>query len=276
MARRKAEPRIRRAEHNASNRYFMVVRATAQNDALSYEALGLLTYLLSHNDNWIVQPDELRGRGAGRDRVYNLLTELIKLGYIERVTERDDKQRVTSVDYYVNEEPVTEKPDTAQPDAGLPDPEKTDINKYKKAISTKKKNAAIAAQAETPVETPLKVVPVDKPRDVVFDALASGSFGITGKVDKGDAPRVARVSNWIKKTYPNANEKTLAAFYKWYDTSNDGAARPRDLAKFKEHFIAFHDEIVAKKAADQKSNAKQTESLELWQYDLAIIEGRAS
>jgi hypothetical protein len=136
-----------------------------------------------------------------------------------------------------------------------------------------KESAAKAAQADKPVKV---VTSVEKPRDVIFDGIASGSFGITGKVDKGDAPRVARISNWIKKTYPNANEKTLAAFYKWYDTSNDGAARPRDLAKFKEHFIAFHDEIVAKKAADQKSNAKQTESLELWQYDLAIIEGRAS
>jgi hypothetical protein len=272
MARRKTEPRIRRAEHNASNRYFMVVRATAQHDALSYEALGLLTYLLSHNDNWIVQPDELRGRGAGRDRIYKLLTELIKLGYIERVTERDDKQRVTSVDYYVNEEPVTEKPDTANQDTGSPDTEKPHINKYKKAISTKEKNAAVAAQAEPA----LKVVPAEKPRDVIFDAVAAGSFGITGKVDKADAPRVARISNWIKKTYANANNKTLAAFYRDYDTKNPGASRPRDLAKFKERFIVFHDETMARKNGGADHSAKMADLMNLHAYEASLNEKKGA
>jgi hypothetical protein len=257
MARRKSEPRIRRAEHNASNRYFMVVRATAQHNALSYEALGLLTYLLSNNDNWIVQPDELRGRGAGRDRIYKLLTELITLGYIERVTERDDKQRVTGVDYYVNEEPRPEKPDTALPDtalpdAGLPDTEKPHITKYKEETNTKKKSAAPAAQAPDESEPPLKVIKpvVEKPKRPIFDAIALGSFNIreTSAIGKNGG-RIGKLEAWVKKTYPGATEKTITAFYAWYARTNPKTSAPRDLDKFIERFVEFHEAVANKSAS---------------------------
>jgi hypothetical protein len=242
---RKPQTRIRRSEHNASNNYFMVARTTAQHAALSYEALGLLTSLLSHNDNWVVQPETLKGRGAGRDRVYKLLNELIALGYIERVTKRDDKQRVVSVDYYVNETPRPEKPDTAQPDTGSPDTEKPHINKYKEGISTKEKNAAIAAQAE-PAS---KVISIDKPRDVIFDALALGSFGIAvgTKVSSETASRVGLLKKWLKNNYAGADDTTVAAFYRWYDASENGASRPRDVKKFASAFDKFHAEVDARK-----------------------------
>jgi hypothetical protein len=238
MSRGKSEPRIRRAEHNASNRYFMVVRATAQNAALSYEALGLLTYLLSHSDNWIVQPDELRGRGAGRDRVYKLLKELIDHGFIERRIERDDKMRVTGVDYFVNEELNPEKPDTVNQDTVSPDTEKPHINKYKKAISTKEKNVANAT-------------PVEKPRKPIFDAIAAGSFNIhdTANVN-GNGGRIGKLEAWVKKNYPGATEKTITAFYKWWKNENPKASAPRDLDKFSDNFIAFHQAMTAKQAAE--------------------------
>lgn len=53
---------------------------------LSWETLGLLTFLLSKPDNWTINADNLVGmeRGAGRDKVYRMLKELEDTGYLVR------------------------------------------------------------------------------------------------------------------------------------------------------------------------------------------------
>lgn len=53
---------------------------------LSWETLGLLTYLLSKPDNWTINADNLVGmeRGAGRDKVYRMLKEMEDVGYLVR------------------------------------------------------------------------------------------------------------------------------------------------------------------------------------------------
>jgi hypothetical protein len=269
---------IIRTPKNEHRPFFSTARETAQDSALTFEARGVLWYLLSKPDDWKVQWQDIANQGGfGRDKAKSIMAELRAAGYVVTEMKHGEHGKFAGkVDrIYETSQRKTDSRNTELPSTGLASKRRNRRIHITEDIQNTETNAAIAAQADSAVKV-VKPINGDKPRDVIFDGIASGSFGISGKVDKDDAPRVARISNWIKKTYPNANEKTLAAFYKWYDTSNDGAARPRDLSKFKEHFIAFHDEIVAKKAADQKSNAKQTESLELWQYDLAIIEGRAS
>lgn len=81
----------------------------------------MLAYLLSKPSDWVVQPKALQGKGAGRDKVYNILKELIDQCYIQRDYTRS-KGVVTGVEYLVFERPYTiispfpEKPDTASPD----------------------------------------------------------------------------------------------------------------------------------------------------------------
>lgn len=113
----KAKPiRIRRAPHNDDNPYMMISRATAQNINLTYEAFGLLGFLLSKPVDWVVQPNALRRKGCGRDKVYNLINELIDARYVVRDIVKDDNQRVKYVDYLVYEEPLPDLPDQEKPD----------------------------------------------------------------------------------------------------------------------------------------------------------------
>ena len=53
---------------------------------LSWETLGLLTFLLSKPDNWTINADNLVGmeRGAGRDKIYRMLKEMEDAGYLVR------------------------------------------------------------------------------------------------------------------------------------------------------------------------------------------------
>lgn len=95
--------RVRRATHDKENPFYMTARVTAQDKTLSYDALGMLNYLLSKSDNWEVIPSDLERKGCGRNKVYNTLNELIAAGHIERVYHRDDKARITKVEYIVHE-----------------------------------------------------------------------------------------------------------------------------------------------------------------------------
>ena len=100
--------RIRRASHNAQDKYFMCSRDTAQDKTLSYDALGMLGYLLSKPSDWMVQPSDLIREKCGRDKVYGTLNELIDSRYLERIYIRDKRGKVLSVEYVVYEEPFPE------------------------------------------------------------------------------------------------------------------------------------------------------------------------
>lgn len=142
--------RIIRAPHES--KYFASVRATPQDRSLSWEARGVLWYLLSKSDNWEVQPKDLQ-QGVGRDKVYKILKELIDANYIERVDVRE-KGKFVSTTYLVYEQPYTEKPDTVKtldqrittgrnakqssemPDTVLPDTSNTDIKDNREEQNT--------------------------------------------------------------------------------------------------------------------------------------------
>lgn len=76
-----AVARIVRAAHQTEQPYFMLARATAQDTDLSYEALGVLTYLLSKPNDWEVQVTDLAAR-CGKQKIYRILKELRERGYI--------------------------------------------------------------------------------------------------------------------------------------------------------------------------------------------------
>ena len=75
---------IIRSPRNAEHPYFSSARAAAQDENISYEAGGLLWYLLSKPDDWEVRIPDLQKNGAGRDKVYSMLKELKENGYITR------------------------------------------------------------------------------------------------------------------------------------------------------------------------------------------------
>ena len=61
-----ATPTIIRAPRSAEHPYFACRRAPAQDEALSWEARGVLWYLLSKPDDWIIlESDLMRGGDQG-------------------------------------------------------------------------------------------------------------------------------------------------------------------------------------------------------------------
>lgn len=104
---------IQRATHNQQHPYFQIVRGVAQNKAISYEALGMLAYLLSKPDDWKIVPDDLKRAGCGRDKVYKLLKELETAGHIIQ-KRQEAAQGVPPMwgERTVVEQPYPETPDT--------------------------------------------------------------------------------------------------------------------------------------------------------------------
>jgi len=82
---------IRRAPSEVRTTFTIIPNVTINDDRLSWEAIGLLTFLLSKPDNWIISPAHLmKQRGAGRHRIYKVLNELEEAGYIRSEKVRDE------------------------------------------------------------------------------------------------------------------------------------------------------------------------------------------
>lgn len=149
---------IIRRKHNSS--YTIVPNIVLNDEALTYDAIGLLCYLLSKPDNWTVQLEQLRHRGGiGRDKARKLINLLIHAGYITRRKVRDpESQAFVSDEYVVFDEPfpddqkvsnleVDTKPAPEsqsvaiqEPAPEKPAPENPSHSKYCKVVNTEKDN----------------------------------------------------------------------------------------------------------------------------------------
>ena len=119
---------IIRAPRGKEHPYFMHRRATAQDRALSFEARGVVAYLLSKPDDWTIALTDLMAEGGiGRDKARRILNELAEAGYLKQQQQHGDGGKFEAVVYVLHEEPqpvtenpsavspVTEKPLTAEP-----------------------------------------------------------------------------------------------------------------------------------------------------------------
>lgn len=91
MSKRQASNNITiiRSRHDTEERYFVMRRATAQDARLSFQARGMLIYLLSKPDDWKVKEGDLMREGeCGRDRIRKIIEELIEYGYLKREQSR--------------------------------------------------------------------------------------------------------------------------------------------------------------------------------------------
>jgi len=80
--------------------YDMVLRQAMQDHQLSWEATGMLAYLISLPNGWAVKIEHIaKLRSAGRDRVRRILRELTDAGYLVRRNERRDDGTFRYVTY---------------------------------------------------------------------------------------------------------------------------------------------------------------------------------
>lgn len=231
--------RIKRAQHGAQNHYFLMNRETAQNRDLSFEARGLLSYVLSKPDTWQIEIDDLKQKGCGRDKAYRILKELIDTRYVARIITRDAKKRIVEVDYIVHEEPLPEKPDTA-----LPDTENQDSKENTEVDTTEKGSTSL-------VEEKKEVVSKPRPRDLIFDAVAEVS-----KLDPVAAGSfIAKAANLLRKAR-RTPEQVKRFGEIWYTREYPGGLKdrkppsPATIAKY----ISWVDEREPDKETGERFN----------------------
>jgi hypothetical protein len=99
-----------------TSEYFSMARSSAQDRELSWEARGMLAYLLSKPDDWLVRVADLQQQ-CGRDKAKAILAELEKAHYIrvERGAHNPETGEFATNTYYVYETPFTENPSTVKP-----------------------------------------------------------------------------------------------------------------------------------------------------------------
>jgi hypothetical protein len=143
---------IFRVEKNKDNPFVMIDRRPIENPCLSWRAKGVLTYLVSRPDNWIVRLGDLVKRSPeGVYAVRAALRELTKAGHITRREEREEgtgrfKQYVLEVHEIPITYPPTNLPQAAEPQAGNLTLNDTDSNE---TDPNKEIEEEVQARAET-------------------------------------------------------------------------------------------------------------------------------
>jgi len=108
-----------RAPRTKDRPYFSMARATAQDNTLTWEARGVLAYLLSKPDDWQVMIKDLQ-QNCGRDKARTILKELQDHKYLSVEQVHDAKGKFSRNQYRVFETPFTENPSTVYPSTGNP------------------------------------------------------------------------------------------------------------------------------------------------------------
>ena len=128
-------------EHN----YTVVSNKVYDKNQLSWQAMGLLGYLLTKPDNWKVMVAELVNvtkdtkKPTGKEGVYNIINELKEKGFIS-VRKNSDG----STDYTVYDEPIQQpnqgKPNQGKPNQGKPNQGKPTLvnTEYKQVLNITK------------------------------------------------------------------------------------------------------------------------------------------
>ena len=254
---------IIRSPRTQDNPYFMCRRATAQDNRLSFEARGVLVYLLSKPDTWEIQPAELQtAGGCGRDRIYRILKELREAGYLVQEQARvakdgPDKGRFLPGVYILSEEPHTDLSDTAEPHTENPDYIKEQENHLESRESRDSADTPSGGQRHV-VELPTPET--ERKRDPIFEVVIARNFGVALD-DKAGVEAVRDKANWItswlkgnavkknsrdkRKSLPGcsppASPEEVGAFYDWWEREK-GIDKPSTALGIAQFMSVFRQE----------------------------------
>lgn len=140
------ESGIIRVEHDSEHPYKTINTSFANDERLSWGARGILTYLLSKPNDWVMTVKDLINQSpAGRDAVYGMLRNLEDCGYLRRVrSRRPDGTFEYATVIYEKAQPLTDYPDTVQPDTVHPFTEKPDIYLIRNELSKERLNKELS------------------------------------------------------------------------------------------------------------------------------------
>lgn len=156
---------IFRVEKSKDNPFVMMDRRPLEKPYLSWKAKGLLAYLLSRPDNWVVNFGDLVKRATdGEHATRAAAKELEKAGHLKVVRHIDSKGRVTQYEYVVYEYPVCDFPQVDNPDV-----ENLDINDTVSTDNDSNDTSSAKTRTPKPKEKPLKANQI--PEIILFREL---------------------------------------------------------------------------------------------------------
>ncbi len=240
---------IHRAARDEEHPYFMLRRATAQDTTLSFEARGLLAYILSKPDDWKVQPSNLQ-QNCGRSVVYRILAELIEHGYIRRTQTRDENNKIISWDYAIHEEPLIKnrevviegktkplstKPEIEEPEIAFPLSGKTNITD-KRVLQNKE--STVGAKKRR----------VDPQFDVIAKVWKTSAGGYVSNMQGMMFGSKSIKGEWLRCRFePSATIEEVERFGAWALRNPDNNGKmPTQAATIQRQFYQFRN-IQAKK-----------------------------
>jgi len=92
---------------NKENPYVMINKEWVNDATMSAKSKGILLYLLSLPDDWIIHEIEIvKHFTDGEKSIRTGIRELIKLGYITREQERHENGKFGELNYDVHEVPT--------------------------------------------------------------------------------------------------------------------------------------------------------------------------
>jgi hypothetical protein len=144
---------------------FVIIEKTPLNDEkLSWQAKGLLAYLLGRPDNWRVYVSQLsKASKNGRDATRKTMQELVDSGYIYKERVRGDKGQLDGWEYVVTEwaedikvrleqtEPCTENPTLEKPTLDYPTSENPTLlsnEELSNEVTKERKEESVSAQPQ--------------------------------------------------------------------------------------------------------------------------------
>lgn len=233
--------------------FFIMSRPLAQDRELSFEARGVMAYLLSKPDDWKVQPSDLE-QLCGSRRVYRILKELRDAGYMELKQERSG-QRIVGWVYEVHEVSVLRRFEEVQKlHVQKLHVQKGDITENRVLHSTdstegQRKDSLPDGKGE-------KSSSGKKERNPIFDAVAQHIFGIMPEEISGaDGGRIGAIAAWLEAKSDGvtrgkkkltvgfisqpAEPRHVEGFAAAYKAKSPGLSLPKDFEKFVESWRAW-------------------------------------
>lgn len=121
MSKNSDSPRIIRTRKDKDHPYFLANRTPYNDERLSWEARGVMAYLMSKPDHWEVKAWDLEQKGpAGKSKIYRILQEMENAGYLERKRKHKPDGTFTW-ESIVYETPRTPTNTETSPSPDLPD-----------------------------------------------------------------------------------------------------------------------------------------------------------
>jgi len=178
---------------NKRDNFTILPNSTLQNVRLSWEARGLLAYLLSLPANWQIHMSELVERApSGKDKLTRIVKELTEKGYIIKAHLRGERGRFADWVYDVFDEPQAatvwgQTPNSANPKSVNPTP----VNPQLKRTHRKKNPTEKEIHTKKPAPMALSKNESEQARSFLNDFGFSWAGG--NHLGEGEALRVANL-----------------------------------------------------------------------------------